>query len=123
MIVAILEERDCGAFLESLSLFSDARQAGGVRVHALLLGNSPSPADVDRLRGGARLRFPVTAISPRRGYALLRSLGYRATPVVIVFDRDYRIRRVAPLEGPEPGRIVASLLRDLSISPELPPRS
>ena len=95
-----------------MAALSKAHDEGTVQVHGLLVADGDTEGQLEALRRGARLRFPISTVSQKRGGLLVTSLGYRTTPVLIVMDREYRLKIVQPLAGPSPHRAVSGLLRD-----------
>jgi hypothetical protein len=93
--------RDCPALIESLEKLNGA---GTVRIVGVVgLSDGDGKDEMERVRAGAGLTFPLLERSADEVRSSLRGLGHGAAPVAIVFDAEMGVRSVVPLAD-EAGR-------------------
>jgi hypothetical protein len=109
-VVLVFRPRDCGSGIESLAWWNAVHQAREASVTGLLVGADRATAQT--IRSGAGLHFPIKTVSDAAVARGLAAVGYRDTPVVLIADRQGRVRSAAQLDFDQ-GRTVRHLLREL----------
>jgi hypothetical protein len=118
-VVLAFQESDCPELTVGLAAWNRVARGDSVAVYGLLIGERRA-ARAERVRADHGLIFPIRPDPARRGERLLRSLGYRRTPIIAGFDPGGRLRFAAPWQPDVPRAAVAAMRAAMATLIELP---
>jgi hypothetical protein len=106
-VAVVFQLADCSGSIEELAAWSDVHAAGLAKVTGIVLDAPDTGETPEQMLRGAGLEFPLRRESRNDLAGVLPVLGYAQTPVVIVLDRDRRVRVVAPARELTPAAALA----------------
>lgn len=113
-VAVFLQERDCTSNLALLRLLARPELSERLSVVVYGVGGSESVNRLTTRLRAQELSFKTLA-APRGALAAVKRMGYQATPVFVLLDRDNRVRLMtAAPETPEELHTLASALRLLT---------
>jgi hypothetical protein len=98
-VAVVFRLEDCSGSIERLAAWGGLSDAGTARVYGFVVDPPGDDAEVRRILDGSGIRFPVLAAQDRYFPRVLGALGFERTPVVLLFDREGRVRMAMPLDG------------------------
>lgn len=98
LVAVVFRLRDCGARIEQLTAWNPADGAAATRVVGYVTDPPRDGAEVTEVLSGSGIRFPVRRSGSEYFARLLPQLGYRKTPVAVVFDAAGQVRLAVPLD-------------------------
>lgn len=101
LVALVFQAQDCVNDLDLLEAWSERVGQDTARVVGLLVNAASAPQEaVAQLTSAPEVRFPVHRVERAGLQGMLRGIGYRQTPVVVLLDRHGRVRAAAPLRSP-----------------------
>lgn len=91
-ILVVFQLMDCAEARSELALWNDVHRRPDFSVVGLLLDASGDPEVDTEILSGAGIEFEVLRHIPAGTIRFVRSLGFTATPVILAFDKDGRLR-------------------------------
>lgn len=118
-VAVVLQRSDCQQFLGELAELSRYHNTGELLVIGFVVDAKDAREIADALEG-ARLSFPLRAAANNTGIVkAVRAIGYRATPLVLVFDGSGRLRAASPWNDVQlPGRGMRAIEVALELAAE-----
>ena len=123
-VVLVFQIADCWKARHDLARWSEGQRVAAaapfrpssvdseVRVVGVLVGPKRyDEAKTQAILAESGLRFPIRRDRLGRTEALVRSLGYRRTPVVLVFDGEGRLSSAGPADWLQPAVVLSGALR------------